>query len=186
MTACATGHGAENPPTVLRSASSAATCAEIKFYGVFVLNHRVVLAPDALVDFHTGRDLPNVCVRSVEDAARERGVVCGHKKKQRRGAGRRAPARDPGHARVAAQKLHGCGNVVRLAKPERDHVALREPCAREVEREHRAAEREQERQVVHRLNARRRVRVAEDDAGPLCGVVDRPVARDEALAPDVA
>ena len=43
MTACATGHGAENPPTVLRSASSAATCAEIKFYGVFVLNHRVVL-----------------------------------------------------------------------------------------------------------------------------------------------
>ena len=26
MTACATGHGAENPPTVLRSASSAATC----------------------------------------------------------------------------------------------------------------------------------------------------------------
>ena len=54
MTACATGHGAENPPTVLRSASSAATCAEIKFYGVFVLNHRVVLAPDALVDFHTG------------------------------------------------------------------------------------------------------------------------------------
>ena len=43
MTACATGHGAENPPTVLRSASSAATCVEIKFYGVFVLNHRVVL-----------------------------------------------------------------------------------------------------------------------------------------------
>ena len=54
MTACATGHGAENPPTVLRSASSAATCVEIKFYGVFVLNHRVVLhaidaAPKCLV-----------------------------------------------------------------------------------------------------------------------------------------
>jgi hypothetical protein len=118
MTACATGHGAENPPTVLRSASSAATCVEIKFYGVFVLNHRVVLhaidaAPlDGLATHWlistTGRDLPNVCVRSVEDAARERGVVCGHKKKQRRGAGRRAPARDPGHARVAAQELHGC------------------------------------------------------------------------------
>ena len=68
MTACATGHGAENPPTVLRSASSAATCVEIKFYGVFVLNHRVVLhaidatparwrKPDALVDFHTGRHI---------------------------------------------------------------------------------------------------------------------------------
>ena len=105
MTACATGHGAENPPTVLRSASSAATCAEIKFYGVFVLNHRVVLAPDALVDFHTGRDLPNVCIRSIEDAARERGVVFRHAEQQRRGSGRRAPARDPGHARVAAQKL---------------------------------------------------------------------------------
>jgi hypothetical protein len=85
---------------------------------VFVLNHRVVLhaidaAPlDGLATHWlistTGRDLPNVCVRSVEDAARERGVVCGHKKKQRRGAGRRAPARDPGHARVAAQELHGC------------------------------------------------------------------------------
>ena len=88
-------------------------------------------APDALVDFHTGRDLPNVCVRSVEDAARERGVVFRHAEQQRRGAGRRAPARDPGHARVAAQKLHGCGDVVRLAKTERDDVAVREACARE-------------------------------------------------------
>ena len=30
------------------------TCVEIKIYGAFVLNHRVdLLAPDALVDFHT-------------------------------------------------------------------------------------------------------------------------------------
>jgi hypothetical protein len=36
------------------------TCVEIKFYGAFVLNRRVVLhainAPDALVDFHTVHD----------------------------------------------------------------------------------------------------------------------------------
>ena len=83
MTACATGHGAENPPTVLRSASSAATCVEIKFYGVFVLNHRVVLhaidaAPlDGLATHWlistTGRDLPPISNHAGRDLRIRRG-----------------------------------------------------------------------------------------------------------------
>lgn len=102
------------------------------------------VAPDRAPLRELGRDLPHIGVGPVEDAARERGLMSTrHAEQERRGAGRRAPARDLGNAHVAAQILDSGHDVIPLAVAERDNRPVRQARAREVERHDRAAQREQ-------------------------------------------